>query len=32
MYKDTCDQYVMKYQHEDEQEMDPDIQIDETGI
>ena len=32
MYQDTCDQYVMKYQHEDAQEMDPDIQIDETGI
>ena len=32
MYKDTCDSYVMKYQHEDEQEMDPDVQIDETGI
>ena len=32
MYKDTCDSYVMKYQHEDEQAMDPDVQIDETGI
>ena len=32
MYKDTCDSYVMKYQHEDEQVMDPDVQIDETGI
>ena len=31
MYKDTCDQYVMKYQHEDEQEMDPDVQIEESG-
>ena len=33
MYKNTCDSYVMKYQHEDKaQEMDPDVQIDETGI
>ena len=32
MYKDTCEQYVMKYQHEDAQDMDPDIEIDETGL
>ena len=32
MYRDTCDAYVMKYQHEDSQDMDPDIEIDETGL
>ncbi len=32
MYKDTCEQYVMKYQHEDAQSMDPDIEIDESGL
>ena len=32
MYKDTCEQYVMKYQHEDSQDMDPDIEIDDTGL
>ena len=32
MYRDTCDAYIMKYQHEDAQDMDPDIEIDETGI
>ena len=32
MYKNTCDQYVMKYQHEDKQDMDPDVVIDENGI
>ena len=32
MYRDTCDAYIMKYQHEDEQDMDPDIEIDETGL
>ena len=32
MYRDTCDAYVMKYQHEDAQEMDPDIEIDESGL
>ena len=32
MYKDTCEQYVMKYQHEDSQIMDPDIEIDESGL
>ena len=32
MYKDTCEQYVMKYQHEDAQDMDPDIEIDESGL
>ena len=32
MYRDTCDAYVMKYQHEDAQDMDPDIEIDETGL
>jgi len=30
MYEDTCEQYVMKYQHEDPQELDPDIEIDEN--
>ena len=32
MYKDTCDAYIMKYQHEEKQEIDPDIEIDETGL
>lgn len=32
MYKNTCDQYVMKYQHEEKKEMDPDVIIDEKGI
>jgi recombination protein RecA len=32
MYRDTCDAYIMKYQHEDEQDMDPDIEVDETGL
>ena len=32
MYRDTCDAYIMKYQHEDEQDMDPDIEIDEKGL
>ena len=32
MYEDTCEQYVMKYQHEDPQELDPDIEIDESGL
>ena len=32
MYKNTCDQYVMKYQHEEKKEMDPDVTIDEKGI
>ena len=32
MYRDTCEKYVMKYQHEDAQEMDPDIEIDENGL
>ena len=32
MYRDTCEAYVMKYQHEDPQELDPDIEIDETGL
>ena len=31
MYLDTCEQYVMKYQHEEEQEMDPDVLIEESG-
>ena len=30
MYRDTCEAYVMKYQHEDPQELDPDIEIDEN--
>jgi recombination protein RecA len=32
MYRDTCDTYIMKYQHEDSQDMDPDVEIDETGL
>jgi len=32
MYRDTCDAYIMKYQHEDAQDMDPDIEVDETGL
>lgn len=32
MYRDTCNAYIMKYQHEDEQDMDPDIEIDEKGL
>ena len=32
MYKNTCDQYVMKYQHEEKKEMDHDVTIDEKGI
>ena len=32
MYKDTCEAYIMKYQHEEAQDMDPDIEIDETGL
>ena len=32
MYENTCDQYVMKYQHEEKKEMDPDVTIDEKGI
>ena len=32
MYRDTCDAYIMKYQHEDPQELDPDIEIDEKGL
>jgi recombination protein RecA len=32
MYRDTCNKYVMKYQHEDAKEMDPDIEIDENGL
>ena len=32
MYRDTCDAYIMKYQHEDAQDMDPDIEIDEKGL
>ena len=32
MYRDTCYAYIMKYQHEDPQELDPDIEIDETGL
>ena len=32
MYRDTCDAYIMKYQHEEETDMDPDIEIDETGL
>ncbi len=27
MYRDTCDAYIMKYQHEEKQEIDPDIEI-----
>jgi len=30
MYRDTCDAYIMKYQHEDPQDLDPDIEIDEN--
>jgi uncharacterized protein YaaW (UPF0174 family) len=32
MYRDTCDKYVMKYQHEEEKEMNPDIKVDENGL
>ena len=32
MYNDTCEKYVMKYQHEESNEMDPDIKIDENGL
>ena len=32
MYRDTCETYIMKYQHEDPQDLDPDIEIDETGL
>ena len=32
MYKDTCDAYIMKYQHEDAKEMDPDIEVDDVGL
>ena len=32
MYRDTCDSYIMKYQHEDPQDLDPDIEIDESGL
>ena len=32
MYNDTCEKYVMKYQHEEANEMDPDIEIDENGL
>jgi hypothetical protein len=32
MYRDTCDAYIMKYQHEEPQELDPDIEIDESGL
>lgn len=32
MYRDTCDAYIMKYQHEESQDMDPDIEIDEKGL
>ena len=32
MYNDTCKKYVMKYQHEEANEMDPDIEIDENGL
>jgi len=32
MYYDTCEQYFMKYQHEESQIMDPDIEVDDTGI
>ena len=32
MYRDTCNKYVMKYQHEDAKEMNPDIEIDENGL
>ena len=32
MYRDTCDAYIMKYQHEEAQDMDPDIEIDEKGL
>ena len=32
MYRDTCNKYVMKYQHEEEKEMNPDIEIDENGL
>ena len=28
MYRDTCDAYIMKYQHEDPKALDPDIEID----
>ena len=32
MYRDTCDAYIMKYQHEEAQDMDPDIEVDEKGL
>ena len=32
MYRDTCNSYIMKYQHEESQDMDPDIEIDEKGM
>jgi len=32
MYRDTCDSYIMKYQHEEAQDMDPDIEVDEKGL
>ena len=32
MYRDTCDSYIMKYQHEEPQELDPDIEVDESGL
>ena len=32
MYRDTCDAYIMKYQHEAAQDMDPDIEVDEKGL
>ena len=32
MYRDTCEKYIMKYQHEESKEMDPDIEVDEKGL
>ena len=32
MYRDTCEAYIMKYQHEEAQDMDPDIEVDEKGL
>ena len=32
MYRDTCDAYIMKYQHEDPKALDPDIEIDPNGL
>ena len=32
MYRDTCAKYIMKYQHEESQKMDPDIEVDEKGL